>query len=61
MRQSLQQSYRHLVQQQIVRQIMASQKTWPKGWNNGAWEISGLFALFSAAAVCGALAQIRLG
>jgi len=61
MRQTIRQTYRHFVQQQIVRQIMLSQKRRSSSWESGGWETRGIFTLFSAAAACGVLAQVHLG
>ncbi len=58
---TLRQTYRHLVQQQIVRQIMLSHNMQRSEENSGIWEAGGIFALFSAAALCGTLAQTHLG
>ncbi len=55
----IRQAYRHLIQQAIVRQeirLMQQART-----QSAAWETGGVAALFSAAAVCGALAQAHLG
>ena len=55
----VQQTYRHLVQQAIVRQEMRSLRQAYK--QGAAWEIGSITALFSAAALCGTLAQAHLG
>ena len=56
--QAIRQAYRHRVQQAIVRQEMRSLR--PSSWRGMGWEAGGIFALFSAAAICGTLAQIHL-
>ncbi len=61
MYQLLRQTYRHFVQQQSVRQIMAPQNARGANWGNKGWETGGILALFSAAAVCGTLAQLHCG
>ena len=75
MQQSIRQTYRHIVQQHIVRQDCfprtASCGTRPggqanmRGMSGGkegmAWEAGGVLALGIAAAFCGALAQAHLG
>ena len=58
---SFQQAYRHLVQEHSVRQMLRSQNTRRGGGKDGGWEAGGIFALFSAAAFCGTLAQLHLG
>lgn len=58
---TLRQTYRHLVQQQIVRQMMSSHNTQRSRGGNAGWETGGIFTLFSAVAFCGALAQAHLG
>ncbi len=55
----LRQTYRHLVQQAIVRQEMRS--VHPSFQRSMAWETGGIAALLSAAAACGILAQAHLG
>lgn len=53
---AFQQAYRHFVQQAIVRHEMRLSSK-----RSSAWETGGIAALFSAAAVCGTLAQAYLG
>ena len=59
MQHTIQQRYRHFVQHQIVQWEMRFLRQAPRC--GLAWESSGIFALFSAAAACGALAQAHLG
>lgn len=58
---ALRQTYRHLVQQAIVRQEMRSSMLRHTPAPGLAWQGSGIAALFSAAAFCGTLAQVHLG
>ena len=53
----LRQTYRHLVQQTIVRQEMRSLRL--SSQRGMAWEAGGIAALFSIAAICGTLAQVH--
>ena len=74
MQQTIWQTYRHIIQQRIVQQEMFSWKAFRGECFEGeecverqrrrqspAWEITGVIALFSAAAACGVLAQIHIG
>lgn len=56
---AIQQTYRHTIQQYIVQQEMCSLKRTPT--QGISWESGGIFALVSAAATCGLLAQVHLG
>ena len=75
MRQSIRQTYQHIVQQHIVRRDCfprkASNGTRPggeahtrgmiRGKDGMAWETGGILALTVAAAFCGVMAQAHLG
>ena len=56
---ALQRIYRHSVQQAIVRGVLHSARRGPAP--KLEWQFGGIFALFSAAAICGTLAQFHLG
>ena len=73
MRQNIQQTYRHVVQQHIVRAHIARREQFPTETDQDAlpeerthrqgvaWEVGGVLALFAAAVASGILAQIHLG
>ena len=75
MQQSIRQTYRHIVQQHIVRQDCFPRKAscgtrlggqahtqgMAVGREGMVWEAGGVLAMMSAAAFCGVLAQAHLG
>ncbi len=75
MQQSIRQTYRHIVQQHIVRQDCFPRKASPGARVGGqmhmggmaarkegmGWEAGGVLALTAAAAFCGVLVQVHLG
>ncbi len=72
MQQAIQQTYRHLVQQHIVRQQLTQQEAPRTAGRDAdaekrahargmAWEMGGVLALFAAATAAGILAQAHLG
>ena len=73
MRQNIQQTYRHVVQQHIVQAHIARREQFSaevdqdsrseaRAHRQGvAWEVGGVLALFAAAVASGVLAQIHLG
>lgn len=73
MRQNIQRTYRHVIQQHIVQTDIARREQSPTEVGQDArfeerthkqgvaWEVGGVLALFAAAAASGILAQIHLG
>ena len=73
MRQNIQQTYRHVVQQHIVRAHITRREQFPTETDQDAlpeerahrqgvaWEVGSVLALLAAAVASGILAQIHLG